>query len=87
VSLEILKADLQDAGGEPQGRGRANAGFLPYEIKGNQLWVIDDQGPRPLCNFVAWIVIAEGGKGMQKIVKEFGVDTSVVQRIAKAEAA
>ena len=56
VSLEILKSDLIDAGGEPQGRGRANAGFLPYENKGNQLWVMDDQGGRPLCDFVAWIV-------------------------------
>ena len=30
--------------------------------------------------------LAKGGKGMQKIAKEFGVGTSVVQRLAKAEA-
>ena len=70
VSLEILKADLQDAGGEQQGRGRANAGFLPYEIKGNQLWVIDDQGPRPLCNFVAWIA--------EEIIHDDGLNEEVL---------
>ena len=30
--------------------------------------------------------LANGGKGMQKIAKEFGVGTSVVQRLAKAKA-
>ena len=70
VSLEILKADLQDAGGEPQGRGRANAGFLPYENKGNQLWVMDDQGPRPLCNFVAWIA--------EEIIHDDGLNEEVL---------
>ncbi|PZN79786.1 MAG: hypothetical protein DM484_10830 [Candidatus Methylumidiphilus alinenensis] len=70
VSLEILKADLQDAGGEQQGRGRANAGFLPYENKGNQLWVMDDQGPRPLCNFVAWIA--------EEIIHDDGLNEEVL---------
>jgi len=70
VSLEILKADLIDAGGEPQGRGRANAGFLPYEIKGNQLWVIDDQGPRPLCNFTANIA--------EEIIHDDGLNEEVL---------
>ncbi len=53
VSLDALREGLPDGGGDPQSRGRSNAGFLPYEIKGNQLWLIDDQGRRPLCNFVA----------------------------------
>ena len=70
VSLEILKADLQDAGGEPQGRGRANAGFLPYENKGNQLWVMDDQGPRPLCNFTANIA--------EEIIHDDGLNEEVL---------
>jgi hypothetical protein len=70
VSLEILKADLQDAGGEPQGRGRGNAGFLPYENKGNQLWVMDDQGPRPLCNFTANIA--------EEIIHDDGLNEEVL---------
>ncbi|MCX7108687.1 MAG: bifunctional DNA primase/polymerase [Proteobacteria bacterium] len=70
VSLEILKADLLDAGGEPQGRGRGNAGFLPYENKGNQLWVMDDQGPRPLCNFTANIA--------EEIIHDDGLNEEVL---------
>lgn len=55
VSLDVIKQDLLDTDDSQEGRGRADPGFLPYEIKGNQLWLIDDQGRRPLCNFVASI--------------------------------
>jgi hypothetical protein len=57
VALSVLQQDLQDSGAVPQGRGRADSGFLPYEIKNNQIWLIDDQGGRPLCNF--WATITE----------------------------
>jgi len=56
VSLDVLKQDLHEGGDDPQdGRGRADPGFLPYEIRGNQIFLVDDQGRRPLCNFAASI--------------------------------
>ncbi|MFM8330608.1 MAG: hypothetical protein ACKN9T_02870, partial [Candidatus Methylumidiphilus sp.] len=55
VPLNAVMQDLRDSDDAPNGRGRADVGFLPYEIKGNQIWLIDDQGGRPLCNFVASI--------------------------------
>ena len=71
VSLDVLKQDLQENGDDPQeGRGRADPAWMPYEAKGNQLWLIDDQGRRPLCNFLANIteeVIHDNGAEVEAL--------------------
>ena len=57
ISLDALRESLPDGGGDGQeGRGRSSPEWLPYEEKGNQLWLVDNQGRRPLCNFTARIV-------------------------------
>jgi hypothetical protein len=38
------------------GKGRERADFLPYKIIDNQIFLFDDKGKRPLCNFNATIV-------------------------------
>jgi hypothetical protein len=55
VSLNVVRQDLQEHEDPQNERGKADPAFLPYEIKRNQIWLIDDQGRRPLCNFQASI--------------------------------
>jgi len=70
VPLGAIMQDLRDSGDLPEGRGRADAGFLPYEVKGNQIWLIDDQGGRPLCNFVASIT--------EEVIHDNGVEAETL---------
>ena len=65
-------------------RERVNAGLARAKAEGKTL----GRPKTPTDTEKAIIqALAKGGKGMQKIAKEFGVGTSVVQRLAKAEAA
>ncbi len=53
-------------GGDAVGRGRADGKFLPYKAIGHQIFLVDDQGQRPLCNFEAKIteeVVFDDGTG------------------------
>ena len=65
-------------------RERVNAGLARAKSEGKTLG-----RPKTSTDTVQAIIqaLAKGGKGIQKIAKEFGVGTSVVQRLAKAEAA
>jgi len=57
ISLEALRKDLPppEDGRLSSGKNRSQGDFLPYERVGNQFFLCDDHGKRPLCNFVAWI--------------------------------
>ncbi|HYE35387.1 cell wall-binding protein [Methylocaldum sp.] len=55
------------------GGGRASADHLPYEIDGNQIWLYDDEGRRPLCNFVATIT--------EETLHDNGLEEEVLFRI------
>jgi DNA invertase Pin-like site-specific DNA recombinase len=65
-------------------RERVNAGLARAKAQGKTLG-----RPKTATDTEQAIIeaLAKGDKGMQKIAKELGVGTSVVQRLAKAEAA
>jgi hypothetical protein len=74
VSLESLREQpRRPGGGGPPGGGRASADHLPYEIDGHQIWLFDDEGRRPLCNFVATIT--------EETLHDNGLEEEVLFRI------
>jgi hypothetical protein len=76
VSFESLREPPPKGGGSgdgPRGGGRSDGDFLPYEIVGNQIFLFDDEGRRPLCNFVATIT--------EEIIHDNGLEEDTLFRI------
>lgn len=73
TNLESLRELAPSGGGEGPERGRGRADFLPYEIESNQLWVFDEKGRRPLCNFVARIT--------EEVIYDNGLEEDCLFRI------
>lgn len=74
ISLDALR-ELAPAGGavNPKGLGRSNGAHLPYEVVDNQIFVFDEMGKRPLCNFVAWIA--------EEVIHDNGLEEECLFRI------
>ncbi|MDD5036686.1 MAG: hypothetical protein PHE55_18260 [Methylococcaceae bacterium] len=73
VSLEALRQSMPMDNEGGYERGRVNGGFLPYEILGNQFYVFDEKGRRPLSNFVAHIA--------EEIIYDTGAEAETLFRI------
>ncbi|SMF95869.1 Primase C terminal 2 (PriCT-2) [Methylomagnum ishizawai] len=73
TNLESLRELVPGGGGDGPGRGRADPKFLPYRVIGHQLFLIDEQGQRPLCNFVATIT--------EEVIYDNGLEEDCLFRI------